>query len=290
MGDSCVARRMLRYSAIQGSRCLLAALAVGIVGVVLANPLAQLVDPAAELLQGLDHRLDPLRAQAEFLDQPHGPPAAAAQPPPGRPALGRRRATCWWRCCSRAGSASAASPACADCAAAGPESGASRVDRSPRPARCGRRATRRPARAAAPSPPSASRSRIPAPCGGTWRGSARSAWPGRLPAAGSAAESRPSASGTCAPDRRTTIRRPRPRPAGRRRRRPIPGSCSSSSSKTARSKSSSTSSASTGSSTRSSVSSARADRFVFQAVQQCVVQSATPQVSPSQWVNALIGF
>ena len=47
---------------------------------------------------GLDHRLDPLRAQAEFLDQPHGSATAAAQPPPGRPALGRRRATCWWRC------------------------------------------------------------------------------------------------------------------------------------------------------------------------------------------------
>ena len=31
----------------------------------------------------------PLRAQAEFLDQVHGPAAAAAQPPPGRPALRR---------------------------------------------------------------------------------------------------------------------------------------------------------------------------------------------------------
>ena len=89
MGDSCVARRMLRYSAIQGSRCLLAALAAGVVGVVLANPLAELVDPAAELLERLDHRLDPLRAQTEFLDQPDGAAAAASQPPPRRPALGR---------------------------------------------------------------------------------------------------------------------------------------------------------------------------------------------------------
>ena len=81
---------MLRYSAIQGSRCLLAALAAGVVGVVLADALAEFVDPAAELLQGLDHRLDPLGAQAEFLDQPDRAAAAASQPAPRRPALGRR--------------------------------------------------------------------------------------------------------------------------------------------------------------------------------------------------------
>ena len=50
----------------------------------------ELVDAAAELLERLDHRLDPLRPQAEFLDQAHGPAAAAAQPPPRGPALGRR--------------------------------------------------------------------------------------------------------------------------------------------------------------------------------------------------------
>ena len=50
----------------------------------------ELVDPAAELLERLDHRLDPLRPQTQFLDQAHCPAAAAAQPPPRGAALGRR--------------------------------------------------------------------------------------------------------------------------------------------------------------------------------------------------------
>ena len=49
----------------------------------------EFVDPAAELLERLDHRLDPLRPQAEFLDQANCPAAAAPQPPPCRPPLGR---------------------------------------------------------------------------------------------------------------------------------------------------------------------------------------------------------
>ena len=133
-----------------GLALLAAALAVGVVGVVLANALAELVDPAAEFLEGLDHRLDPLRAQAEFLDQPHGAAAAAARAVARPRGAGPRSATCWWRCCSRAGSASAAFPACADCAAAGREFGAFPIDRSPKPAPCDRTATRRHARGAAP--------------------------------------------------------------------------------------------------------------------------------------------
>ena len=72
----------------QGLALLAASLAVATVGVVIADSLAQLVDPAAELFEALDHRLDALRAQAEFFDQPHGAAPAAAQPPPGRPTLG----------------------------------------------------------------------------------------------------------------------------------------------------------------------------------------------------------
>ena len=62
-----------------GLALFLAALGAGVVGIVLPNALVELVDPAAEFLQGLDHRLDPLGAQAEFLDQPDRAAAAAAE-------------------------------------------------------------------------------------------------------------------------------------------------------------------------------------------------------------------
>ena len=43
----------------------------------------QFVDAAAELFQRANHRLDPLRAQTEFFDQPHRAATAAAEPRPG---------------------------------------------------------------------------------------------------------------------------------------------------------------------------------------------------------------
>ena len=55
---------------------------------------SQFVDPAAELFERADHRLDPLRAQTEFFDQPHGAATTAAEPLPGRSALGPAAATC----------------------------------------------------------------------------------------------------------------------------------------------------------------------------------------------------
>ena len=45
----------------------------------IVDPGLEFVDPAAELFEDLDHRLDPLGAKAEFLDQPHGSAAAADQ-------------------------------------------------------------------------------------------------------------------------------------------------------------------------------------------------------------------
>ncbi len=76
---------MLRILGEPGLALLLAALAAGVVGVVLPDALVELVDAAAELLEGLDHRLDPLGAQAELLDQPHRAAAAAARAAARRP-------------------------------------------------------------------------------------------------------------------------------------------------------------------------------------------------------------
>ena len=64
--------------------------AAGALGMVLAHSFAQLVNPAAELLERLDHRLDPLGAQAELLQQPDRPATSPAQPSPRRPPQGRR--------------------------------------------------------------------------------------------------------------------------------------------------------------------------------------------------------
>ncbi len=57
---------------------------------VLVDPRLELVDAMAELLERLDHRLDPLGAQTEFLDEVDGPPPPPSQPPPRRAALRRR--------------------------------------------------------------------------------------------------------------------------------------------------------------------------------------------------------
>ena len=53
---------MLRYSAIQGSRCLWRPLPPAF-SALYWRIRRELVDPAAELVQGLDHRLDPLRVR-----------------------------------------------------------------------------------------------------------------------------------------------------------------------------------------------------------------------------------
>src|SRR5690606_20011916 len=50
--------------------------------------LLQVIDPLAELGELVDHRLDPLGPQAEFLDKDHGPTATAAESLPGGTALG----------------------------------------------------------------------------------------------------------------------------------------------------------------------------------------------------------
>ena len=67
MGVSCVARRIARYSLIHGLRSAGGPLS-RLVGVDLG---LQLVDAAAEVFQRADHRLDPLRPQTQFFDQPH---------------------------------------------------------------------------------------------------------------------------------------------------------------------------------------------------------------------------
>ena len=48
----------------------------------LQRALPQLSDPAAKLLHGVDHRLDPLSPQPQLLHEPHRPTATAGQPDP----------------------------------------------------------------------------------------------------------------------------------------------------------------------------------------------------------------
>ena len=101
-------------------------------------------------------------------------------------------------------------------------------------------------------------------------------WPGSLLAAASTAGSRPSASGTCAPDRRTRSR-PRRRPTARRRSRPAPGRAP----RRPRGRRRSEIVVNFQSIDRILGQVQRfvrpRQRFVFQAVQQCVVQSPAPR-------------
>ena len=151
VGDSCVARRMLRNSVSHGSRCCGRPLFRAMV----VDAALELVHPAAELLQRLDHRLDPLRPQAELLDQADRPAAAAAQTAPGGPPLGRGPRLARGQVVVVLVALQAAFPRCADSRAGGPGSALFPVGRSPRPAPCGRKANRPRGPAAGPSRPSA---------------------------------------------------------------------------------------------------------------------------------------